>query len=476
MVDLDPLFNPKSVAVIGASPDIIRDRAGFFHSLRECYKGRLYPVNPRYTEVMGLRCYSRIGEIPEQIDYALIMLPRERVLEVMRDCVEAKTRFVLIFTSGFSETGEFELEEELIRTARKGITRIVGPNCIGAHCSEQGLVYYPRLLQQPRGDVGFFSQSGGHALNFLIRGISLGIEFNKVISVGNQADLTIEDFLEYFTQDDDIRYICGYVEDLKAWDRFKSIARDAILEKGKTIVLWKGGRSEEGGRAIRSHTGAMAVPAALWDSAMAQLGIINAETQDELADILMALRLGYRPGGLRACIAVAGGGSSVEITDALSLQGLSVPELSSEVQEQIGANISQVNTSTKNPIDMGMFGFAPDMLIKAAGVAARDPNIDMVLVCQFPELARFMIKELWDASVDGMIQGLKKLEKPVVMVVPRIFQDGHEVGSVRVDFIRKLAQEGIPSFPTADRAARTTRKIYQNLKFMERHGVAAGKR
>lgn len=471
MVDMDPLFYPKSVAVIGASPDIVRDRAGFFHSLRASFKGPLYPVNPRHQEMAGLKCYASITDVPERVDYALIMLPRERVIPVLRDCVKARTRFVLIFTSGFSETGEKTLEDELLGTVRGSETRIIGPNCIGVHCSESGLVYYPPLMQKNPGNVGFFSQSGGHALNFLIRGMSLGIEFNKVVSVGNQVDLTIEDFLEYFSRDDRIKYICGYVEDIKNGERFKRIVRETVLERKKPVILWKGGRSEEGGRAIQSHTGALAVPVKMWDSAMRQLGVINAETQVEMADILMSLRMNYRPRGLNTCIAVAGGGSSVELTDALSLNGLSVPVLSGGIQEKIGTGISQVNTSTKNPIDLGMFGFAPDILVQSARFASQDPNIHVMLVCQYPEIAKFMVKDLWDASVDKMIEGLTACEKPVVMVVPRIFQDGHAVGTVRADFMRKLTAAGIPSFPTAERAARTTRKIQGYLAYLEKNRV-----
>lgn len=469
MINLDPLFYPDSVAVIGASPDIIRDRAGFFGSLRECFQGRLYPVNPKHKEIHGLRCYARVTDIPERIDYAIIMLPSHRVLEVMKDCAEAGVRFVLVFTSGFSEVGDQELEEKLIQAAREGGTRIIGPNCIGAHCPEKGLVYYPPMKTDDPGDVGFFSQSGGHALNFLIRGLSLGLRFNKVISVGNQADLRIEDFLEYFAGDERIRYICGYVEDIKDGDRFKKLARYVILEKKKPLVIWKGGRSEEGARATRSHTGALAIPVKIWDSIMGQLGVINAETQDEMSDIITALRLGFQPRGLNTCILVAGGGSSVELTDAVSLNGLSVPELSAEVQELIGRDLSRVNTSTRNPIDLGMFGFFPDTFVQSALRAAEDPDIDILLVCQYPEIVRFMVKELWDASVDLIVAGLSKLTKPVIMVIPQVVYNRPDVEEIRSKFIAKLHEKGIPVFTSAARAARAARKIVQYLNYMQMH-------
>lgn len=471
MVDLNPLFYPETVAVIGASPTIVRDRAGFFNSLSQCFKGNLYAVNPNYDEIQGVRCYPRIADVPERVDYAYIMLPFDKVNGVLRDCVKAKVRFVLIFSSGFSEIGNKELEDDLIVSIREGDTRIVGPNCIGAHCPESGVVYYAPLMTDEIGDVGYFSQSGGHALNFLIRGLSLDIKFNKVISVGNQADLTIEDFLEYFASDEKISYICGYVEDIKDGERFTNLAREIILERKKPLILWKGGRSEEGARATQSHTGAMAIPTRVWDSIMNQLGIINAETQEEMADILLALRLGFKPRGLHTCIAVAGGGSSVELTDALSLNGLSLPILSPEVQEKIARDISQVNTSTKNPIDLGMFGFFPKIFVNSAIEAARDPGIDIVMVCQYPEMSRFMIKELWDENVRVMVEGFSKVEKPVVIIVPRVFQNNPDIEIIRSGFIKKLTDAGIPSYPTAERAARAARKINRYLQFMQRHGI-----
>ncbi len=469
MVNLDPLFYPETVAVVGASPDIVRDRAGFFGSLRECFKGRLYPVNPRHTEIHGLACYARVGDIPERIDYALIMLPREKAAAALEDCASANVRFVLVFTSGFSEIGDFELERKLVDTARSGGTRMVGPNCIGAHCPERGLVYYPPMMSVDPGDVGYFSQSGGHALNFLIRGLSLGVQFNKVISVGNQADLRIEDFLEYFGEDERIKYICGYVEDIKEGERFKRLVRSITLEKKKPVVIWKGGRSEEGARATRSHTGALAIPVKIWDSVMGQLGAINAESQDEMSDIIMALRVGFRPKGLNTCILVAGGGSSVELTDAVSLNGLSVPELSERVQNAVGEGISRVNTSTRNPIDLGMFGFAPSIFVESALRAAEDPNIDIILVCQYPEIVRFMVKDLWNASADLIVEGLSRIKKPVVMVIPRVVHRQPEVEGIRADFTRKLEAKGIPVFSSAERAARTARKIVRYMNFLAVH-------
>jgi acyl-CoA synthetase (NDP forming) len=474
-IDLDSLFYPKSIAMIGASPNIIRDRAGFFNSFRECYTGALYPINPKYDELHGIRCYPKITDVPERVDYAVIMLPRDKVKGVLSECVEAKVRFVLVFTSGFSEMGDASLENELLQMIEGTETRIVGPNCIGAHCPESGMVYYSQLNSDRSGIIGYFSQSGGHALNFLIRGISMGLEFNKVISLGNQADLRIEDFLEYFAHDDRIKHICGYVEDIKEGRRFFDLARKTITEFKKPLILWKGGRSADGARATQSHTGAMAMPTAVWDSLMNQLGIINAETQEEMGDILLALKHGFLPRGKNVCIVVMGGGSSVELTDAVSLNGLSVPTLSPAVQELVGKNISRVNTSTKNPVDLGMFGMAPDVIVNAAVHAATDPAIDMVLVCQYPEMIKAMVPDHWEFISNTIVDGLTKVEKPLVVVIPRLFQNNPDAELARAEFTKKLEKVHIPSYSSAERAARAATKLCHYLEFMDNHGKKASK-
>jgi acetate---CoA ligase (ADP-forming) subunit alpha len=470
-INLDPLFYPKSVAVIGASPNVIRDRAGFFYSLKECFKGKLYGVNPKYTDIEGIECFPKINDVPERVDYAFIMLPREKVNGVLKECVIAKVKFVLVFTSGFSEMGEYALEEELIETIKGSETRIVGPNCIGAHCPESGLVFYAQLNSDIRGDVAFFSQSGGHALNFTIRGLSIGLDFNKVISLGNQANLAIEDFIEYFAEDDRIKFICGYAEDVKDGERFKNGVKKTILENKKPLVLWKGGRSVDGARATSSHTGAVAVPTKIWDSVMDQLGVINVENQNELADVMIVLKLGFLPQGRNVAIAVAGGGSSVELTDGVSLNGLSVPTLSEEIQKKIGVDISAVNTSTKNPIDLGMFGFAPNIFVNSMMLAAEDPNIDIVMGCQYPEMIKAMAPDAWDMSVNILVEGLSKVKKPTVMIIPRVYENSSDAEAVRAEFIGRLREVGIPAYPSAARMARAAVKIQKYVDFMKIHGV-----
>ncbi len=471
MINLDCLFYPRSIAVIGASPDIVRDRGGFFACYQEHFKGKLYAVNPKYTDIKGVPCFPTITDVPEPVDYALIVLPRDKVPQALEQCVAAKAKYVLVFTSGFSEAGEKELEKRLTDALAKGRTRMIGPNCIGIHAPETGVLFYPSLATDKQGDIAYFSQSGGHALNFLVRGVSSGLEFNKVVSVGNQTDLKIEDFMEYFAEDEKVKYICGYVEDIKQGERFKKLARHIVLEKKKPLVIWKGGRSEEGARATMSHTGAIAVPTRIWDSVMDQLGVINAETQIEMLDVLLCLKYGFKPRGLRALISVAGGGSSVELTDAVSSNGISVPTLADDVQEIIGSTISRVNTSTANPVDLGMFGFDPKVFVGAAVEGEKDPKIDFLVLCQYPEMVQAMSKDFWDYIEQTMSEGLKGLTKPAVMVIPRLLHNSPELESIRASFTRRLAAANIAAFPNAERPARAAYKINRYLNYMKNHGI-----
>ncbi len=471
MINLDSLFYPTSIAVIGASPDIVRDRGGFFACFSEHFKGKLFAVNPKYTDIKGVPCFPRITELPQPVDYAVIVLPRDKVPQALSDCVTAQAKFVLVFSSGFSEAGEKELEKSLMDALKKGETRMIGPNCIGIHAPETGVLFYPSLATDRQGDIAYFSQSGGHALNFLVRGVSSGLEFNKVASVGNQADLKIEDFMEYFAEDPKVKYICGYVEDIKQGERFKKLARHIVLEKKKPLVIWKGGRSDDGARATMSHTGAIAVPTKIWDSVMDQLGIINAETQIEMLDVLLCLKYGFKPRGLNALISVAGGGSSVELTDAVSSNGLSVPTLAGAIQDKIGATISRVNTSTANPVDLGMFGFDPKVFVSAAVEGEKDPNIDLTVLCQYPEMVRAMSRDFWDYIEETMSDGLKELKKPAVMVIPRLLHNSPELETIRASFTKRLAAANIAAFPNAERPARAARKINRYLNYMKNHGI-----
>jgi acetyl-CoA synthetase (ADP-forming)/acetyltransferase len=199
------------------------------------------------------------------------------------------------------------------------------------------------------------------------------------------------------------------------------------------------------------------------------MGVINVETQDEMLDVLLALKFGFSPQGLRACIAVAGGGSSVELTDAFNANGVSVPELSPEVQVSIGTDLSRVNTSTRNPLDLGMFGFAPNVLGEAAERAARDPNIDFIAICLYPEFVQIMVKELWEVFVDKMLEIFPRISKPLVVITPQLLYHRPEVDALRTSFIQKFNRAGILTFTDAGRAARMAVKIHRYRRFMEAH-------
>ena len=267
-MDLKRLFYPKSVAVIGASSNLGGGKVPYFQILlRNQFPGALYPVNPKHKKIEGLKAYASIDELPEGIDLAIVAAPVQQSIDIIRAAVRRKIKFIHFFTSGFGETGNRELEEELIREARKGEVRIVGPNCVGVSCTESRMSFGAEIQEKSPGSVAFLGQSGGITGNFVGLATTRKIWLNKVVSYGNQIDLRVEDYLDYFAEDKNIRLIACYIEDIKDSGEFlKALGRATAR---KPVVILKGGRTETGARAAASHTGALASDYTIWASAVA---------------------------------------------------------------------------------------------------------------------------------------------------------------------------------------------------------------
>jgi len=256
-MSLDSLFYPKSIAVIGASPNIGGGKLPYYQILKMIgFKGNLYPVNPKYTNIGGAKTYASIDDLPEGIDFAIVGTPAERSLDVIKAAVRREIKFVHFFTSGFGEEGNHELERLLVEEARKGGTRIVGPNCIGIHSPGAAVSFDYTLKIDVPGDVSFLGQSGGATSNFVRMATSRKIALNKVVSYGNQIDVSAEEYLEYFAGDKNVRLIAAYIEDIKNPRAFLATLREAT--RSKPVVILKGGMTQQGAKAAASHTGALA--------------------------------------------------------------------------------------------------------------------------------------------------------------------------------------------------------------------------
>ena len=285
--DFSRLFNPSSLAIVGASNNEHKIFTGFLKNMIDKgFKGKLYPVNPRESEILGLRSYSSILEVPGELDLVYVVVPAKAVTQVVAECSQKKVKYAVIHSAGFSELGNEgkKIEEEVVRLAMQGGTRIIGPNCMGIYSPKAHInTIAPETISEDEvGPVAFIAQSGWVPENVIQMGYERGIRFSNVVSIGNQGDLTIEDLLEYFAGDAGTKVIALYIEGVKRGREFFRKIKE--ISPKKPIIVWKAGRSKVGARAVASHTGSLAGTNIVFDAALMQAGGIIAHNLDELVD------------------------------------------------------------------------------------------------------------------------------------------------------------------------------------------------
>ena len=447
-MDLTRLFFPRTIAVIGASPHLGGGKLPYYQVIQLAgYQGRLYPVNPKYQDINGAKVYASLDDIPEPIDLAIASVPAKLALETVESAARNKVAFLHFFTSGFSEVGNRKLEEDMLEAARKGGTRIVGPNCIGIHCTESGVTCdLPKSPMKGIGNVAFLGQSGGMTHNFMRMAHSRYLELNKVVSYGNQIDLKVEDYLDYFADDDTIKAVAAYIEDIKDVRRFLK-----VLEKTtaiKPVIILKGGTTEQGARAAASHTGAMAARHDLWSSVMRQYGCIEAHNFEHMVDLTMMAVAQKVPCGNRLGFLGAGGGTSVLFTDFASHHGLVLPELGSIAQEKIGRKISNVNTSTANPVDLGFYGFDFHIMAHTIQAMAEDDNIDVIIPYFSLDFITSFQSDQVESGPHAIVEAFQTTDKPVVPILSRFTENILEIEKVRIRITELFRKAGLAVFNT----------------------------
>ncbi|MCP4750477.1 MAG: hypothetical protein GY866_06265, partial [Proteobacteria bacterium] len=350
---LDRLFYPKNVAVVGASPKRNgRGNRWIGAYIRFNFNGKIYPVHPKAETVLGCTAYKNVRDIPEDVDLITFAIPFSSVLDVMKDCVEKRVKYVHLFTAGFSETGEKEnarLEREIYEVAREGGVRIIGPNCMGLYCPEGRISWAEDFPKKP-GPVAFVSQSGQLAYQFVTDGGREGLRFSKVVSYGNASDLKIHDFLEYLAEDDDTKIVAAYLEGLTHGREFFEAAKRVTAKK--PLIIFKGGQTEGGARATQSHTASIAGSVKIWDSICRQAGIIQVNSQEELVFTTLGFLRIEQPQGNRVAILGGAGGGSVTMTDISEKEGLKVPQLAPETVRELSKIVPMSGNSVNNPMDM----------------------------------------------------------------------------------------------------------------------------
>lgn len=377
---LDPIFSPRTVAVIGASRS--RESLGWalVHNLvRAEFQGAIYPVNPKADSIHSLKCYPTVAAIPDAIDLAVVTVPRDSVLGIVDQCLDQGVRGLVVITAGFSETGESgrRMEEELRAKVRAAGVRMIGPNCMGVLNTAAAVQLDATFSPTPArpGSIGFVSQSGALGVAVLNVAAGLGLGLTQFVSMGNKADTSGNDLLEYWQDDPATKVICMYLESFGNPRRFTEIAKR--VSRSKPILVVKSGRTEAGARAASSHTGALAGADVTVSAFLEQCGVIRADTIEELFDIARAFDRCPLPAGRRVAILTNAGGPGILATDACVSFGLEVGSLSFGTRQALRAFLPSV-ASVDNPVDMIASATADQYALSLATLLA-DPEVDAAL-------------------------------------------------------------------------------------------------
>ncbi len=348
----DAAFNPRSVALLGASGKAGKLGQILMRNLVEGYRGALLPINPNETEIMGIPAYARLQDAPTPIDLAVIGLPPEACVDALRDCAQVGARVALVLSAGFAEAGPEgrALQEQMVNAAREGGVRIIGPNCFGLYNINLGLNASMGLgLPEKGGDISLVTQSGAYGMAIFVLAQERRLKFAKVLSHGNKADLTDHEILEYFADDDETRVLCLFLESVSEGRAFYDALKRVTAKK--PVLITKTGRSSAGQRAAASHTAALTGDTTAFVTAVHQAGAILADSGLEMVDIAEGLSRQPLPKGKRVGIITNSGGTGVELADLVEKLGLSVPELSAETQARI-SQLIPAYASPRNPVDV----------------------------------------------------------------------------------------------------------------------------
>jgi len=379
------LLQPESVAILGCSAELERiNGRPLKYFMDKGFAGRLYPVNPKYTEIVGLPCYPTVNAIPDPVDLAIVAVPAALVVDSIRQLVAKGVKAAVIFSSGFAETGAQgeAAQRELIETARAGELRFCGPNSVGIiNAFERVTASFSEYLEGalPAGPVAFFSQSGayGTAIAVLARERQLGLGY--FVNTGNEADVEIADAIDFIVEDPRIRIVAGYLEGMRNGRKLLAVA-DRAMALGKPIILTKVGRSDTGARAAASHTGALAGADAVFDGVLRQKGIIRADDEAQMMDLVEAFAHCRLPKGPKVGIVSQSGGAGVLACDRAEVLDLRVPTLAAETQKSLKQALPGYS-AVANPVDVTGLSLAePELMRRAMKLVLADPVIDIGLL------------------------------------------------------------------------------------------------
>lgn len=461
--NFDLLFEPRGIAVIGASAELGRIGGQPIFALTEFgYAGKIYPINPKYPEIRGLTCYPSIANVPDPCDVALIAVPAKAVPQAILDCGERGIPFAVVLSAGFREIASgAEMQARLEEAIQRSGVRVVGPNC-------QGLLNIPKSVycgfgapfQNPHpksGSIALVTQSGGFGYAVLGLAEAAGAGFSCVVSTGNEADVDTLDLIDYLLGREDIEVVATYMEGITDGRRLLSLGEKARA-LGKPIVVWKVGNSDTGRAAAASHTANLSASFELYRAAFRHPGFVPVRDVDDLVDVAKAFQHGRRPAGPRVGVVSISGGAGVLLADRCEEAGLALPGLAEASLAQLREFMPEF-ASLANPIDVTAQIFNDlAMFRRALGIVLADPNVDQVIV--------------YMASIQGATA--QRLAEELVQIAactqkPILVGSSAPPGKAPAA-LEAMAAANLPCYPTPGRAAAAAAALYS---FWRDHGGAS---
>lgn len=449
--DIDFFFNPKSIAVIGASPNPDKPSYVILESLKSIdFPGKIYPVNPKYTSINNLRCYSSVEGIGSSVDLAVIAVPASLVMDTLKDAANKKVKGAIIISAGFGETGSDGkgLEDEIKAMAHREGIRVLGPNCLGIYdtISKVDTFFVPseRMGRPIKGGLSILSQSGSFAALIMDEMAAEGIGVSRVVSYGNRLDIGESDCLEFLADDKHTKAVAIYMESVDDGRRFVEAA--SRCAKKKPVIALKVGKREAGISAAKSHTGAMTGRYEIYRAAFRKAGIIEVDGYEGLKDTCRALNIFKPVKGRKVLIITDGGGIGVRLADACEERGLNVAALPEGLQKKLSAKFPAFY-GINNPLDL-TGSATDDEYVMALDVGLKD-SYDIAIVTLLwgpPQITEGLVYKLKAA--------IKRHDKPVIVCSPG--------GTFTKRMNRAFEDNGIPVFTTPESAARAAAVLAKN--------------
>ena len=473
---LGALFSPNSVAIVGASSNPFAGGYQFTRFLiDDGFRGKLYLVNPTASEILGLKVYPRLTEIPDsRVDYVISCIPADGVLSLLDDCSKKNVKLVHLFTARLKETGrdrEAKLQDEILEKAGRLGIRILGPNCMGVYYPELGLSFNHELPRES-GPVGGFFQSGGGAAELVRYAALRGIRFSKIINYGNASDIDEIELLDYFASDDETKVIASYVEGVKYGKKFAESL--ALAARKKPVIVLKGGKGKAGTQLALSHTASLAGSVNVWQAALKQYGATEVSNFQELVDQVVAFALLPPIRGRRVVIAGGGGGKSMVSADVWEEEGFELPGLTAEFRRKLREKIPQLWDWVRNPIDASLFQGTPMVDVNVLESLSNEDGFDIWVanLTQDDPLPNDVWENALAPNFLNSVVAIKKKGKSVVCVI-----ETGEIGAAEMkswkwraiaEVRKQIVDQGLAVFSSPQRAAKAIRKLVDYWVWRER--------